>query len=600
MSENPPSGAPALARGGAVLIRVALLVGVCVLAYQGSFHVPFFSDDIRAIPMNGNIRTLWPLTESMVAPKDTTLAGRPAVTFSFALNYRISEYDVESYHVVNLLLHIAVALLVAALVDRALRSDAFGGRFQRRTASMLGTGVGLVWALHPLNTEAVVYTVQRTELMFAVFLLLTLWASTRVFESVDGSSRAARVTWIVLAVLFCALGMASKEVMVVAPVLILLYDRTLVSGSFGRALRRHGVLYAGLAATWFLLGFIVASQPRSLSAGFGLSVTPIEYLYTQAQVVVWYLRLAFLPFPLSVTHPWPVVRQIWTSLPHGLLLISLLGATVWALWRNRAIGLLGAWFFLILAPSSSIVPIPTEIAAERRMYMPLAAIVVLVVVGGYRLLSRWDGRRAAAGSTLAVVVLAGALGLATHQRVQAYETTETLWRSALEIYPDDANALTNLAIELRAAGDDREAEALLRRSLEIAPENAPTLSNLGGILLDRGSAAEAIPIFERALSIDATEARLHSNYGAALGAVGREKEAADALQRAIEIDPYLADAYVNIGVLLAGSGALEHAAGFMQKALELEPEHETAREYLRQLIRAIRENPLPEGAPGQP
>ena len=228
--------------------------------------------------------------------------------------------------------------------------------------------------------------------------------------------------------------MGSKEAMVTAPLLVLLYDRTFVSRSWGAALRRHGGLYAGLAATWLILAWSVASGARSATVGLHLPIGPRTYLATQAGVILWYLRLCVWPSPLVISYDdWPIAQRRLQFLPQCLLLLALLAGTLWAVWRRSALGFLGAWFFLILAPTSSVIPIVTEIAAERRMYLPLAAIVVLVVVGVYRILTAAAQRLSLAPPLTARVcaglalIVAGMLGSATSARNRDYRSTYAIW-----------------------------------------------------------------------------------------------------------------------------------------------------------------------------
>ena len=180
------------------------------------------------------------------------------------------------------------------------------------------------------------------------------------------------------AVVACALGMGTKEVMATAPIVVLLYDRCFLAGSFREAFRRRWPMYVGLAATWAILGALVIAYPwgAATGAGFGLAEAgPWEYARTQPGVILNYLRLSFWPSSLCFDYSWPIATSAGQIIPAAAVIAALLAATLWALRRAPALGFLGAWFFLILAPTSSFVPIITEVAAERRMYLPLAAVV---------------------------------------------------------------------------------------------------------------------------------------------------------------------------------------------------------------------------------
>src|SRR4029079_11515134 len=196
-----------------------------------------------------------------------------------------------------------------------------------------------------------------------------------------------RAAWLTLAVLACLAGMASKEVMVSAPLMVLLFDRTFISGSFAGAVRRSWPLYAGLAATWIALALLMLNAPHGQTAGFGLRIPAYVWWLTQSKVFLMYLKLAVWPWPLLVYYELPQLETFAASWMYVLPVLALGIATLVLLWRNHPLGYLLTWVFGILSPTS-LVPIVTEVAAERRMYLPLAAIVVLAVVGGGMLAAR--------------------------------------------------------------------------------------------------------------------------------------------------------------------------------------------------------------------
>jgi hypothetical protein len=360
--------------------RAGLIALSGLLVYANSFSGPFVLDDVASIVENRQIREWWNVSGILTSERELPVAGRPLVNASFALNYALGGLDVRGYHALNLAAHIACALLLFGIVRRTLQwPDTYVASDDRPLD--LAFAVALIWALHPLNTEAIDYLTQRTETMMAFFYLLTVYASIRA------AGMSSWKGWPVAAVLACASGMACKESMVTAPVMIALYDRVFVYDSTARAMRARWRLYAGLAATWLVLVWLMSTGPRIYSAGFSAGVSPWTYLLNQTVMIVRYLRLAVWPSSLVVNYGWPMPLGLRDALPQALTVVALLGVTIAALVRSPPLGFLGAWFFITLAPTSSIVPIATEVGAERRMYLPLIPIVALVVVGGTRV---WD------------------------------------------------------------------------------------------------------------------------------------------------------------------------------------------------------------------
>ena len=251
-------------------------------------------------------------------------------------------------------------------------------------ATPLALAIALLWTVHPLQTGAVTYIIQRTESLVSLFFLLTLYC---VIRGTTSTERARG--WNVAAVLSCLLGMGTKEVMATAPLVVLLYDRAFLSGSFRAALALRRGLYAALAATWgIVIWLLIATGFHGNTTGFGVTgFTASSYLLTQPGVLARYLRLAFWPVGQCLDYGWPPAQWPGEVVLPGLLIVGLLGLTVWALVKRPALGFLGATFFLILAPTSSFVPI-RDAAFEHRMYLPLAALVTLVVLGVYWLCDR--------------------------------------------------------------------------------------------------------------------------------------------------------------------------------------------------------------------
>ena len=255
---------------------VLLVAGV--YAFYNSFQGPFVLDDLHSILFNQQIRSLWPPWNALSPPKNCAVAGRPVVNLSLAVNYALGELSVSGYHVFNLVFHMLGALVLFGVVRRTLSRAEMPENFRRRPVG-LALAVALIWMVHPLQTESVTYTIQRTELMMGLFFLLTLYCFIR-------SLYATHVrAWQVAAVIACALGMGSKEVMVSCPLVVLLYDRVFVSSSFREILRRRGTFYAGLAATWLILVALVTGGPRTRAVGLGFEkLTPWDYARTQLGV----------------------------------------------------------------------------------------------------------------------------------------------------------------------------------------------------------------------------------------------------------------------------------------------------------------------------
>jgi tetratricopeptide (TPR) repeat protein len=382
------------------------------------------------------------------------------------------------------------------------------------------------------------------------------------------------VEWFTLSVLACLAGMATKEVMVTAPLLVLLYDRTFLAGSFAAAWRQRRGYYGALAATWLLLAWLVLAGggTRGDAAGLGLGVSCWAYLLKQSEALVLYLKLSLWPHPLVVDYGTAVVRS-WTEVWwQGSAVLALLAGTAWGLWRRPALGFLGAWFFVILAPSSSVVPLVSQTMAEHRMYLPLVPVIVAVVLGSYL----WAGRR----SLVVLLVLAVGAGWLTVRRNGVYRSELSLWSDTVAQSPANSRAHTNLGIALFEAGRIPEAVAQYEESLRLEPASASTHLNLCNALVRLGRAQEAVPHGEEALRLNPGSADAHVNLAAALAQLGRTEAAITHYEEARRLQPAAADvpvslaaAYYDLGNRAAADGNLVAAITRYRQALELAPDH---------------------------
>jgi Flp pilus assembly protein TadD len=394
------------------------------------------------------------------------------------------------------------------------------------------------------------------------------------------------------------------------------------------------VFYAGLAATWVELGVLMWRWPRS-TVGLA-TVAPWTYLLNQIQMIARYVGLAFWPRSLVLDYGLPRALGAGDVVPQALLLLVMLVATAVALARWPAIGFLGAMFFLTLAPTSSVVPIASEVGAERRMYLPLAALVVLVVSLGWlvleRLRARWPARartlvRAAVGVTGAIVA---ALAIRTMYRNQEYATPISLWESVVSRRPH-GRARFALANELITVGRHDEAIAQLREAVRDYPD---ARAGLGTELFFQGRAAEAIGVFDPFVRAKPAEPNriparlmlgqallsqgqidegasqfkavldLDSGNGAArLGLAtayraqaarllenGHSAEAAVQARDAVRFNPGDAEAHNLLGVALASQGQYAEAVQEFRQTLQLDPKHPSANRNMAR-ARALGERP---------
>lgn len=550
-----PSDASRSAR--AAWLTLGVLVAAVTAAYVNTLAVPFLLDDIGAIAENPTLRRLWPLSQVLAPPANAGVGGRPVANLSFALNHAVGGLDVRGYHVVNLAIHVGATLALFGLVRRTLLLPRVrrGGPAEETHVALTAGAAALLWALHPLHTESVTYLSQRTESLMGLCYLATLYCYARATQEPGRG-------WAAAAFVACLLGMATKEIMVTAPVAALLYDRTFVSGSLRAAWQQHRRLLLALAAPWLLLLFLLADvRTRGVAHA---SVAWWEYALTSTRAILHYLRLAIWPTPLVFDYGTDVVRRAVDVWPQLLGLATLLGATLVAWWRRPFLGFAGAWFLLLLAPASSVVPVAGQTMAEHRMYLPL----VPVVGAGAVALVRSFGPRA----LIAIVLAAGVLGGATVVRNQDYRDAVSLWTDTIQKRPDNARAHASLGAAHLARGELPAARGALERAVALDPRAAEAHNNLANLLVETGRIAEALPHFTAAAELRPQVASTHYNFGNALLALGRTDDAIRRQRQALVLRPDFPEAHCALANALAAAGQTPEAITHFRAALQLRPD----------------------------
>jgi tetratricopeptide (TPR) repeat protein len=568
-----------------------LIVVIGAVVYSDSFPASFVWDDVNDIVRNEKVREFW----TAFVP-DSDGPWRPIVAFSFYLNHRLGGEE-YGYHAVNLVIHLIAGLTLYGLVRRTLLLERFHNRFES-AATWLALAVALVWTVHPLQTEAVTYIVHRYESLMSMFYLLTLYCvlrgatapgsqvawfdilfSGRPMSQEDRSAKWRQFGWYLAAVVFCALGMGSKEVMVTAPLMVLVYDRMFLAGSWRELLKSRWVLYIGLAATYPIVGIplTLALSSKVTWAGFDNPIiSKVDYWRSEPGVVLYYLRLAFWPDALCFDYGWPKAEGADWALPM-LVILALVIATTIALFRGHALGFVGAWFFGVLSVTL-IMPL-ADLAAERRMYLALAAVCLLVVLGGYEALE-WARRRWSWNATTCYSVGAGlvllavfALGARTLVRNLDYYTEEQLWRDVARQRPNNYRAHSNLGAMLIRRQQYPEAIEALDRAIELRPD-APYPFRFKGIALQAmGRHQEALACYEEAVRRNPGDAQTHNLLGMEYRLFGNGMAAAMHYQQAIRLKPKLPDPHNNLGALYLDSGKLDEARQEFMTVVQLNPEH---------------------------
>ncbi len=551
-------------------IAAALIICAGLAAYSDSFSGHFVLDDTTSITANPTIRHLWPLTDILSTPRiNVTVQSRPILNLSLAINHALSGYNVTSYHVFNLIIHLLAALCVFGIIRRTLNNKS-NPIFLEVESSVLALAIALIWVVHPLNTESVTYVIQRAESLTALFLFFSLYCALRYFENSANTGR-----WVVCAIISSLLGMATKEVMVVAPVLILIYDRCFFSRTFKNALKQHLNLYIGLFLSWIILVLLVIQSGgnRGGSIGFGIQGATFNYLATQGQAILRYLLLSFWPHPLVFEYGAFKINDVRELTP-WLFIIPLIFLCFWTFFKKPKLGYLGAWFFIILSPTS-LVPGTSQMIVEHRMYMPLIAVITSSILGLYVIIKRYTWftlERFLIGIFTITIIF----GLLTYQRNITYKSSFNLWSETLKQRPNNPLAHFMLAEEYLLRRDTANAGDHYYKAVSLSPSFIVGHERFGEYLVTIGNYADAEKEFKNAIALRPDFMDANLNLGSLLARNRRPEAALTYLKKAVSIEPSNPEAHYNLANTLLMLGEKKEAYTHFETAIQFNPNYSEA------------------------
>lgn len=566
-------------------VFLILLAGIIV--YANTFQVPFILDDNLLIEKNDVIRNL-----SNFFTNSSGYASSPARFFgvlTFALNYHFSGLEVMSYHVINLLIHLATALLVYALLRLTFRTPYFQDQGEGQTiqpatgdACVAPTFYGavtfiplfaaLLFVVHPVQTQAVTYIVQRLASLATMFYLLSLVLYVQARLIKPEIRRSLPIFLLAGSVLAAVLAMKSKEIAFTLPLAILLFELLFFKGAWARRLLYLLPLLATLPivpqsvlTSGDLTDNLLADVGDQLRASTDMSRS--DYLFTQFRVIVTYLRLLLLPINQNLDYDYPISTTFFTApvFLSFLLLVALFALAIYLCGfkfqvfgfkkpasrvtspesRLIAFGIL--WFFLALSVESSLIPI-VDVIFEHRLYLPNVGAATAFATGFFLVSRKIFRARANTLTVLVATIILISLATATVQRNLVWGDEVGLWKDVVRKSPQKPRPYNNLGNALNKADKPWEAISYLMEALALVPYYPEANYNLGRSYLLVDQTALAIPFFQKAIRIKPELNGAYSDLAAALNNEGRYQEAATLLEKNLGRISEIPEAHFNLGV----------------------------------------------------
>lgn len=528
-----------------------LIPSISIALYLNSLNNPFHFDDIPSIVENPYIRDLKDIPLFLKGLDVQTGWFRVLPTLSFAINYHLHGLHVFGYHLVNLILHILSGILVyfisRNLFDLGLKKSGPPDPWNKRI-DLLSLLTAAIFISHPIQVNTVTYVVERNEGLASLFYLLSFFLFING-SFTKGLSKVFYFLGVIITFLFAIL---SKEIGFTLSIVLILFDLLFVCKN--RAMiRKRLIVYFGISVLLVLyLSFFMRGGIFTLLFRTAHPWTPWENLLTQSNVIIQYLKLLLFPLPrwLNIDHDFQVSRSLLeypTLLSVSIILLLLIFAGI-LIKKNRSVSFSIFCFFIVLSPTSSIIPI-WDIMVEYRLYLPLFFYAFVLTSGLHYLnnlfAQHWSKR---SGQVIVLgisILILGFYSITTIERNRIFKDGLTLWTDAARKSPNKMRVHHNLGRAYWGKGriDEaiREGEIALRLSADLdIKENVKYVLNLlGGAYFLKGESDKALRI----------------------------------LQRAIEVDPNFATSYYNVSCIDAAKKERELALNYLKKAIALDPKY---------------------------
>jgi protein O-mannosyl-transferase len=579
-----------------------ILIGLSVFVIYGNiYNCPFVFDDIRVIVENRTIRDL-----SNFFSIEKLLKPRAIVDFTFALNYRYGKLDVFGYHLVNVLIHIlngiVVYFLAITILDLLSRQSSLAGTPVSGTRDYpiltIALFSSLLFVVHPIQTQAVTYTVQRYASMAAFFYMASvlLYLKARIIQqkSKIREDGAKCIKWATihkiklssiytLSAIYGILAFISKQNTASLPGVILLVEYLLIDRTW-QGWKKKAPFFILVFGLWMLFTLYITGffdsgfeGRRLLEDVSGMTketenVSRWQYLCTQFNVLVIYIRLLFLPVNQNLDYMYPFKNGFFDSYtPFAFLfLVCLVSIGIWQIKKRPVISLAILWFFITLSVESSIIPIKDAIF-EHRLYLPMFGFGLIVAYLFFDLLSRQQFC-----VIIISVLIIISLGLATIHRNSIWQNKIKLWSDVVSKSPKNPRAYNNIGVALNKQERTSEAIEYYLEALSIMPDYVDAQFNIGLAMDKQGNIDEAIKHYSEVLRKKPDYEKAHNNLGAALDKQERTEEAIKHYLQSLKIKPDYIESYINLGAALDKQGRRAAAIKQYIKVLQIDPDNEEA------------------------
>lgn len=559
--------APAKKNNNFLWFSAILIIITGTLVYSNSFNCSFHFDDLQNIAFNPDIQDI-----SNVSAWWNYYPSRPVGIFTFVLNYAAGGTGVWGYHLVNLIIHLANALLVFWFVTLLFSTQAIKNMSIVKHSNIIALLAALLFVAHPIQTQAVTYIVQRLAALAALFYLLSLcfYVKGRISEF----SKPLKFAVFAASGISALLAFLTKENSFTLPLMILLVEFFFIRKEKIKLNLKDWKIWAFagmavIAAIIFLLNFNLSIfKPIAPEQGHTYTLTAFTYLLTQFRVITTYLRLLVLPINQNLDYDYPVSQSFFElrTLLSFLFLLGLLVVAVMLYKKYRLASFGIFWFFITLSVESGIIPV-ANVIFEHRVYLPSFGFFIFVPGILFSIIP--DKRKQLL--TIVLFALVPVLAITSYNRNEVWKDELTLWGDVLKKSPEKPRALNNMGITLLKLGRRAEAITWFDKAIAKNPGYKDPWLSRGNAKQDLGDLQGALNDYTAAIKIDSLYPESYYNRGFTRATLKDLEGAIQDFGMAIKLNPEFAKAYLNRSSALAALKDFKGALADLDKSIEYDP-----------------------------
>ena len=575
-------------------IFFVLLVIIVIVAYGDAMDGPFVLDDSRVVERSLKLREI-----SNFLDVRGVFSARPLVNLSFAVDYQIAGLNVRIYHATNLLFHIFNTFLVFFLTRQIFSLSLKTNLGDKNSLSARGIGAFLatgLFALHPIQSQAVIYISQRAALMACFFYLLSIIFYIKARQIKKGRINIKSVVYFFSCILFAAMAFLSKKNAASLPLMISMTELmffTDFNAKWGKKLTVIVLLTCLISICFLWLAGALKGDLSSVIQRIDrltretTDVSRWHYLITQFTVILSYMRLIAFPNGLNIDHGYPIKSNFFDGFtPYAcLILITILILSIRYARKFKILSFGVFWFFIALSVESSILPI-RDAMFEHRVYLAFP---------GFCIIFGWLMTRILPQKPIAKIWISGIIfvicAIGVHARAQIWENELSLWHDATKKAPHHSRAWNNYGNALVANGNRQLAFYAFRQAIAINPINTDAYCNLGKLYAETGNLEKAEELLLKSIKRSPRFAEAHNNLAVLYMMQHKIEEGIEHFEKTIAFDPERPVAHFNLGKAYLLTGQYDKALKYLQQAIQMKPDIDPMAYYFVGAIWALKNNP---------